>query len=59
MAASLDTFSVQVSQSAPSLMVFVSHVARVFTHAETWLGVLVAIGFIVAAIRIRRYRDDS
>jgi len=46
-------------QSAPSLMVFVSHVARVFTHAETWLGVLVAIGFIVAAIRIRRYRDDS
>jgi len=46
-------------QAAPSLAVFVSHVARVFTHAETWLGVLVAIGFIVAAIRIRRYRDDS
>lgn len=46
-------------QSAPSLAVLLSHVVRVFTHAETWLGVLVAIGFIVAAIRIRRYRDDS
>jgi ABC-2 type transport system permease protein len=45
--------------SAPSLGILLSHVARVFTHAETWLGVLVAIGFIVAAIRIRRYRDDS
>jgi ABC-2 type transport system permease protein len=46
-------------RAMPSLGVFVSHVARVFTHAETWLGVLVAVGFIVAAIRIRRYRDDS
>jgi ABC-2 type transport system permease protein len=46
-------------QAMPPLMELVSHIARVFTHVETWLGVLVAIGFIVAAIRIRRYRDDS
>ncbi len=46
-------------QAMPPLMVVVSHIARVFAHPETWLGVLVAIGFIVAAIRIRRYRDDS
>jgi ABC-2 type transport system permease protein len=46
-------------QAMPPLTVLVSHIARVFMHAETWLGVLVAIGFIVAAIRIRRYRDDS
>jgi ABC-2 type transport system permease protein len=46
-------------QSMPSLPVFLSHVMRVFTHAETWVGVLVAIGFIVVVIRIRRYRDDS
>jgi ABC-2 type transport system permease protein len=44
---------------APSLGLLMSHVARVFTHHETWLGVLVAIGFFVACIRIRRYRDDS
>lgn len=43
----------------PSLGEFLGHVGRVFTHYETWLGVLVAIGFLVAVIRIRRYRDDS
>ena len=42
-----------------TLGVFVQHVARVFSHYETWLGVLVAAIFIVAVIRIRRYRDDS
>jgi len=43
----------------PALGEFLGHVARVFTHPETWMGVLVAVGFIVAVIRIRRYRDDS
>jgi len=46
-------------QDLPALGEFLGHVARVFTHPETWMGVLVAIGFIVAVIRIRRYRDDS
>jgi ABC-2 type transport system permease protein len=45
--------------AGPTLGEFLTHVARVFTHHETWLGVLVAVGFIVAVIRIRRYRDDS
>ena len=45
--------------TVPSLAEFLSHVARVFTHYETWLGVLVAAAFLVAVIRIRRYRDDS
>jgi ABC-2 type transport system permease protein len=45
--------------SLPTLGEFLSHVARVFTHYETWLGVLVAAAFVVAVIRIRRYRDDS
>ena len=44
---------------SPALGVFLQHVARVFTHYETWLGLLVAAAFIVAVIRIRRYRDDS
>jgi ABC-2 type transport system permease protein len=44
---------------APTLGVLLSHVARAFTHYETWLGVLVAVGFFVACVRIRRYRDDS
>jgi ABC-2 type transport system permease protein len=34
-------------------------VTVVFTHYETWLGVLAAAAMIFAAIRIRRYRDDS
>jgi hypothetical protein len=45
--------------SLPTLGEFLSHVGRVFTHYETWLGVLVAVAFAVAVIRIRRYRDDS
>jgi ABC-2 type transport system permease protein len=47
------------SDSMQSLGEFLSHVGRVFAHPATWLGVLVAVGFIVAVIRIRRYRDDS
>jgi len=43
----------------PALSEFLGHVGRVFTHYETWLGVLVAIAFVVAVIRVRRYRDDS
>jgi ABC-2 type transport system permease protein len=43
----------------PTLAAALEHVGRVFTHYETWLGVLVAAGFLVAVIRIRRYRDDS
>jgi ABC-2 type transport system permease protein len=34
-------------------------VTVVFTHYETWLGVLSAAAMIFAAIRIRRFRDDS
>jgi len=34
-------------------------VTTVFTHVETWAGVLAAAAMIFAAIRIRRYRDDS
>ena len=34
-------------------------VSGVFTSYETWLGVLAAAAMILAAIRIRRYRDDS
>jgi ABC-2 type transport system permease protein len=43
----------------PTLGAALEHIGRVFTHYETWLGVLVAAGFLVAVIRIRRYRDDS
>jgi ABC-2 type transport system permease protein len=43
----------------PTLGAALGHIGRVFTHYETWLGVLVAAGFLVAVIRIRRYRDDS
>jgi ABC-2 type transport system permease protein len=43
----------------PTLAAALEHVGRVFTHYETWLGVLVAAGFLVAVVRIRRYRDDS
>jgi ABC-2 type transport system permease protein len=34
-------------------------VTAVFRHYETWAGVLAAAAMIFAAIRIRRYRDDS
>ncbi len=34
-------------------------VTAVFTHYETWAGVLAAAAMIFAAIRIRRYRDDN
>ena len=45
--------------SLPTLGEFLGYVGHVFTHYETWLGVLVAIAFVVAVIRVRRYRDDS
>jgi ABC-2 type transport system permease protein len=44
---------------SPTLGTLLTHVARVFAHYETWLGVLVAAGLFVACVRIRRYRDDS
>lgn len=31
----------------------------VFTHPDLWLGVAAAALLVFAAIRIRRYRDDS
>jgi ABC-2 type transport system permease protein len=34
-------------------------VSGVFTSPDTWLGVLAAAAMIFAAIRIRRFRDDS
>jgi ABC-2 type transport system permease protein len=34
-------------------------VMGLLTTPEMWIGVLVAAGFVFAAIRIRRYRDDS
>ena len=34
-------------------------VTVVFAHYETWLGLLAAAAMIFAAIRIRRFRDDS
>ena len=37
----------------------VRRLTAVFTHVETWAGVLAAAAMIFAAIRIRRYRDDS
>jgi ABC-2 type transport system permease protein len=46
-------------EDVPALGEFVGHVARVFTHYETWVGVLVAVAFAITVIRIRRYRDDS
>jgi ABC-2 type transport system permease protein len=30
-----------------------------FANVDLWLGLLVAAGFVLAAIRIRRYRDDT
>jgi ABC-2 type transport system permease protein len=48
----------EVDDGAP-LAMFVQHVAKVFVHYETWLGVLAAVAIFAAVIRIRRYRDDS
>jgi len=50
-------FNMVVTEDA--LALFVAHVGRVFAHYETWLGVLVAAAMFVAAVRIRRYRDDN
>jgi ABC-2 type transport system permease protein len=33
--------------------------ARIFANIDLWLGVVVALAFILLAARIRRYRDDS
>ncbi len=33
--------------------------SELLTRAELWLGVLVAIGLVLVAIRLRRYRDDT
>ena len=55
----LDLDSAREVAGVSPLAEFLRHVALVFTHYETWLGVLVAAAFLVAVIRIRRYRDDS
>ncbi len=55
----MDNFRTGGSEAGPSLGEFVSHVAKVFTSGEAWLGVLVAAGLFIAVVRIRRYRDDS
>jgi ABC-2 type transport system permease protein len=44
---------------APSLADMAGRIGAVLTHWETWAGLVVAAAFIVATIRIRRYRDDS
>jgi ABC-2 type transport system permease protein len=49
----------QSHSMATALGDFMELIGRVFAHYETWLGVLVAVAFLVAVIRIRRYRDDS
>lgn len=43
----------------PALGELASHIVRVFTSYETWVGVAVAAAFIFVTIRIRRVRDDS
>ena len=35
------------------------HLSNVFKSTEMWLGVVAAAALIFAAVRIRRYRDDS
>jgi ABC-2 type transport system permease protein len=35
------------------------HLSNVFTSAEMWLGVAAGAAMVYAAIRIRRYRDES
>jgi len=37
----------------------VRHIGTVFTHYETWVGAAAGVAIIYAAIRIRRYRDDT
>jgi len=32
---------------------------QVFTNIDLWLGLAVAAAFLFAAVRIRRYRDDT
>jgi ABC-2 type transport system permease protein len=55
----LDLDSLREGGGVSPLAEFLRHVAGVFTNYQTWVGVLVAIAFLVAVIRIRRYRDDS
>ncbi|HET9863346.1 MAG TPA: hypothetical protein VFP37_07865 [Steroidobacteraceae bacterium] len=55
----LDLDSAREGAGVNELAEFLRHVGRVFTHYETWLGVLAAVGILLAVIRIRRYRDDS
>jgi len=47
------------NETYDSLGELLAHIGNVFTHYETWLGVLAAAAFFVAAVRIRRYRDDT
>jgi ABC-2 type transport system permease protein len=35
------------------------HFARAFVDIDLWLGVVVAALFVFAAVRVRRYRDDT
>jgi ABC-2 type transport system permease protein len=35
------------------------HPSVAFANLDLWLGVIVAAGFVLAAVRIRRYRDDT
>jgi hypothetical protein len=35
------------------------NIPLVFSNIDLWLGLLVAAGFTFAAIRIRRFRDDT
>jgi len=35
------------------------HLSNVFTSTEMWLGVAAGAAMVFAAIRIRRYRDES
>jgi len=42
-----------------ALMEVVKHIGTVFTHYEFWVSAAVGAAMIFAAIRIRRYRDDT
>jgi ABC-2 type transport system permease protein len=33
--------------------------SNLFMHADVWVGLIVAAGLVYAAIRVRRYRDES
>jgi len=35
------------------------HPGAAFANVDLWLGLVVAAGLVLAAIRIRRYRDDT